>query len=104
MTVRLDNFELTSICRCFKKYFLPEDHLWLFGSRVNKDALGGDIDLYAETHLADLKTALRLKIDFLVDVKDQIGEQRIDFIIRLLNDSNESPIQKQARATGVLLI
>jgi hypothetical protein len=33
----------------FRQCFGGEDHLWLFGSRVNDYKRGGDIDLYVET-------------------------------------------------------
>jgi predicted nucleotidyltransferase len=40
----------------------PHARIWLFGSRVDDDRRGGDIDLYVETRDADLLRELRCKI------------------------------------------
>jgi hypothetical protein len=44
----------------FRQCFGGEDHLWLFGSRVNDHKRGGDIDLYVETNL-DTNQAMKSK-------------------------------------------
>ena len=46
MNIRLKDYEIVAITDAFKKLFLPQDHLWIFGSRVDMDKRGGDIDLY----------------------------------------------------------
>jgi predicted nucleotidyltransferase len=40
----------------------PDARIWLFGSRVDDERRGGDIDLYVETRDADLLRELRCKI------------------------------------------
>jgi predicted nucleotidyltransferase len=40
----------------------PHARIWLFGSKVDDERRGGDIDLYVETRDADLLRELRCKI------------------------------------------
>lgn len=47
--MRLTEKERKLICEAFLQNFGKNDHLWLFGSRVNDTKKGGDIDLYIET-------------------------------------------------------
>ncbi|MDF3034197.1 MAG: hypothetical protein K0R76_1151 [Alphaproteobacteria bacterium] len=47
--MRLTMTEQDVIRNSFRQCFGGEDHLWLFGSRVNDYKRGGDIDLYVET-------------------------------------------------------
>jgi len=103
-SIRLTDFERIAICRAFKKYFCPDDHLWLFGSRVNHKKSGGDIDLYIETSYNSLPKIADSKIDFLVEIKSTIGDQRIDVIINQLSENLDLQIYKEAKETGVLLV
>lgn len=48
MTIRLEQSDLYSIIQTFKECFEESDHLWLFGSKVDSNKRGGDIDLYIE--------------------------------------------------------
>ena len=43
--ISLSDRKLKAIIQSFKMNFLKEDHLWLFGSRVDFNRKGGDIDL-----------------------------------------------------------
>jgi predicted nucleotidyltransferase len=47
--VRLTVTQNKLICETAEKYFGSDVHVWLFGSRVNDNAKGGDIDLYIES-------------------------------------------------------
>ncbi|NBV29590.1 nucleotidyltransferase domain-containing protein, partial [bacterium] len=67
----------------FAKWFLKNDELILFGSRVNLSKSGGDIDLCIKTDLTDYKEADERKILFLCDLKKTIGDQKIDIVLRL---------------------
>lgn len=49
--MRISEEDKIAIISEFKKSFSPDDHLWLFGSRVDDTKKGGDIDLYVQTHL-----------------------------------------------------
>lgn len=101
--VRLKPTELDAIVRAFKRHFSENDHLWIFGSRVDLQARGGDIDLYIETP-ADAKTAVASKSKFIIDIWKQIGEQKIDVVINLLKDDFKLPIYDIAIKEGVKLL
>jgi hypothetical protein len=100
--LRLSKKELHAIISIFQKYFEKEDHLWLFGSRVDPNRKGGDIDLYIETKERNSRVLLERKIYFSGEIKLKIGDQKIDVIIN--NGKNDLAIYKEARATGILLV
>lgn len=84
-----------------KKYFLDvfkEGQIYLFGSRVDDRRRGGDIDLYIRT--PQQKNLVRKKIDFLVKLKREIGEQKIDVVF---DKGLTRYIDREAREKGVLL-
>ena len=87
--------------QAIKKYFLDvfkEGQIYLFGSRVDDRRRGGDIDLYIRT--PQQKNLVRKKIDFLVKLKREIGEQKIDVVF---DKGLERYIDREAREKGVLL-
>jgi hypothetical protein len=102
--IRLTPFEIGAICESFRAYFEPEDHLWLFGSRVNPKARGGDIDLYIETTISDVSTAVDKNTAFVIDLYDKIGEQKIDVVLNLLTRDYKLAIYEVAREEGVQLV
>ena len=67
--------------QAIKRYFLEvfkEGQIYLFGSRVDERKKGGDIDLYIRP--ADTKNLVRKKLDFLIKLKREIGNQKIDVV------------------------
>jgi hypothetical protein len=102
--IRLTPFEIEAICASFRKHFAPEDHLWLFGSRVNPKARGGDIDLYIETTIPDASTVVDQKTAFVIELWDKIGEQKIDVVLNLLTRDYKLAIYEVAREEGVQLV
>ena len=63
--------------------------------RVEK---GGDIDLYISTQ--DRTKLVEKKINFLVGLQREIGEQKIDVV---LDYGDNRLIDKRVRETGILL-
>ncbi|MCE3230723.1 MAG: polymerase, beta domain protein region [Alphaproteobacteria bacterium] len=102
--IRLAPSEVEAICETFRQFFAPEDHLWLFGSRANLKARGGDIDLYIETTIPDVSSVVDKKISFVTDLYDKIGEQKIDVVLRLLSSDFQLPIYDIAKQEGVQLV
>ncbi len=102
--IRLTPFEIDAICKSFQAYFTPGDHLWLFGSRVNPEARGGDIDLYIETTIPDVSAAVDNNTAFVMDLYDKIGEQKIDVVLNLVTRDYKLAIYEIAREEGVLLV
>ncbi len=55
--------------------------VYLFGSRVLEEARGGDIDLYLEAVPEEMVT-VKKKIAFIVDLKKDLGDQKIDVVFK----------------------
>jgi hypothetical protein len=102
--IRLTPFEIDAICKSFQTYFAPEDHLWLFGSRVNPKARGGDIDLYIETTIPEVSAAVDKNTAFVIELYDKIGEQKIDVVLNLVTRDYKLAIYEVAREEGIQLV
>ena len=103
-SIRLASDEIDAICTAFRQFFLPEDRLWIFGSRVDPTARGGDIDLYIETHLQDAGACVGAKISFVTELYEKIGEQKIDVVLNLLSSNYKLFIYEVARTEGIQLV
>lgn len=82
--MRLTFNETQNIINLKNKYFGFESKMFLFGSRLDDQKKGGDIDLYLIPKIALEKNSeniLSLKSKFLVELQDVIGEQKIDLVI-----------------------
>lgn len=102
--IRLSDNDLEALKDCFKKHFLDNDKLWIFGSRVETQKKGGDIDLYIETSVPTRVEAIKIRNNFIWDLEQCIGEQKIDVVLSLINDPYPLPIHKIALSTGVRII
>ncbi len=69
--MRLSLVEIEAIKDSFKKVF-GAGNIYLFGSRVDNDKKGGDIDLYLDPD--DENNLYQKQIRFLVDIELAIGE------------------------------
>jgi len=95
--MRLTEYEIKSIKKAFKECF-KDGNIYLFGSRVDDTKLGGDIDLYITEH--NEVDILNKKIQFLVSLKQKIGDQKIDLII---SKDKKRIIEQEAIKNGVIL-
>lgn len=102
--MRLTESEKKSICEIFLRHFSKNDHLWLFGSRIDNSKKGGDIDFYVETEEENPHVALEKKLSFINDLWSSLGEQKIDVVLNLTQDNFNLPIYEQAKSRGILLI
>ena len=75
--MRLSQFEIKNIIRINQSVFGSDVKVYLFGSRVDDNKKGGDIDLFIEYDGVD---KFEKKIVFLSKLQDIIGEQKIDII------------------------
>lgn len=101
--VRLNDDAINLICNAFRNNFLQNDHLWLFGSRVDLSKRGGDIDIYIETSLSPLEKVMTAKNKFYVQLIKQLGDQKIDIIVNHTRDT-EKLIYNIAKTEGVRLV
>lgn len=96
--MRLTTFEITTINNSAKNIFGDTVKVYLFGSRVDDNKKGGDIDLYLVPENND--NLLEKKIRFLSELDRALGEQKIDVVIA--KDKNR-PIEQQAIEQGIEL-
>lgn len=99
--MRLSAFQKKIIVQNTQKFFGDNAKVWLFGSRTDDSKKGGDIDLYIETDL-ELGT-VRAKLDFLGVLQDELGEQKIDILVRSRSKSMTA-MQEIAKDSGIQLI
>ena len=76
----------------------PNAKVWLFGSRVDDNKKGGDIDIAIFSEKIDKD--LMQKIQVRRFICDRIGEQKIDIVT---TNSGKEPIFKLAVAEGIQL-
>lgn len=100
--LRLNDSQIKAIRSAFQESFLPEDHLWLFGSRADLTKRGGDIDLYVETNIKNASSVVKTRAKFLTKLYLAIGEQKIDVVIKF--DETNLLIYKIAKTEGIQLL
>jgi predicted nucleotidyltransferase len=81
--VRIKEQEIAIIKDAAHQYFGDEAVVYLFGSRVDDNKKGGDIDLYIETRMK--KNLFEQKIRMLRALYKYLGEQKIDIVINNFN-------------------
>ncbi len=96
--MRITYFEQKMIVKTFHQFF-GDGEIYLFGSRVDDNGKGGDIDLYL-IPLKRFDDEQKRKIDFLIKLEKHIGEQKIDVILAV--DENRL-IEKIALRDGIKL-
>lgn len=95
--MRLTPAQQQCILQATRQSFGDEAKVWLFGSRVDDERRGGDVDLYVETSQANtLMSALSCKITL---------EEKLDLHVDLVvNDPKKNnPIYQIAKKQGVRL-
>lgn len=102
--LRLPMRDMLAMETVFCQSFLKDDSLWIFGSRVDLAKKGGDIDIYIETAMPDPKQAVESKIKFLCDLKEEIGDQKIDVVLNVKSLHYDLPIHQVAKSEGVKII
>jgi predicted nucleotidyltransferase len=96
--MRLKDFEVNSIKKNSQAIFGKNTEVFLFGSRVDDNKKGGDIDLYIKT--AAKEDLLNKKIRFITLLEEEIGEQKIDVIIA---SDQKREIEQEAIKNGIKL-
>jgi hypothetical protein len=100
--IRLDPKDVEIIKNCFLRNFSRNDHLWIFGSRVDLNQRRGDIDLYVEVKSFDFDRVYRARSEFWIDLQDELGGQKLDIVIK--DPRKNLKIYEEARVSGVKLI
>ena len=100
--MRLTSFQQQTICNKARHYFGNMTQVWLFGSRVDDSKRGGDIDLYIELENQDISLIAMAKLHFLRSLHSELGEQKIDVVLRLAN-TNTLAVYDIAKEMGIQL-
>ena len=100
--MRLNQTEHQIISTIIQKIFGDNALLYLFGSRIEDDKLGGDIDLLIETNLKPEEAFIR-KIQAITEIQFALGEQKIDILITNPKKDDKRLVIQQARLTAVPL-
>lgn len=93
--MRLSETEHTVINEAIRKHD-QEAAVYLFGSRVDDTACGGDIDLMVLSRKIDIWK----RLDILADLHEKLGERRIDLLV--YSDFSR-PFSRITVSEGVLL-
>lgn len=100
--MRLSEKQVDLIKSAAAEIFGAETRVWLFGSRVDDQRRGGDIDLYLELPAEMNHRDAALEMRFWARLQRDLGEQRIDIVTHVAGTPIR-PIDQQARATGICL-
>lgn len=101
--MRLSDQQRSIIRTCVTETFGAETEVWLFGSRVDDNKLGGDIDLYIESGSDNAEQIIDAKLNLLLTLHKKLGEQKIDVVIRRAGCTTNLPIYQIAKTTGIKL-
>jgi predicted nucleotidyltransferase len=99
--MRLEQFEADAIKATARRFFGERCTVRLFGSRVDDNRKGGDIDLHIVPE-TPAHAALETETAFEVALQDAIGEQKIDVVVQSPG-RQDSPIDNVAKSTGIVL-
>ncbi|PWV78260.1 nucleotidyltransferase domain-containing protein [Halomonas sp. A11-A] len=100
--MRISEQEHHIIVDVLKRHFGESAAVWLFGSRADDNARGGDIDLMVETPLQSADEIVEAKLDALVELHQRLGDQKIDLVIKRPGGC-QLPIHRVARESGIPL-
>lgn len=100
--MRLNQWEIQIIKSTVREVVGENATVWLFGSCVDDNKRGGDIDLFIETNTPVIENRWRIaaRIDFAL--QRALGEQKIDIILHKFKDKT-LPIHRIAKQTGIKL-
>ena len=102
--MRLTAFQISQIREKVPAFFGQGSHVWLFGSRVDDEQKGGDIDLYIEPKIQDATALVDAKLKFLLEMHKVLGEQKIDVVLNRRKYGADLPIYQIAKETGKMLL
>jgi len=101
--MRITDKEREAFISVISKYVASPSELRLFGSRVDDNALGGDFDLLIIVEEVSRETLSANKAEILSQIKETIGEQKIDLLIATPESVNKSAFVKTILPGSVCL-
>ncbi len=101
MRLKLSEEELRAIKETAYEVFDKDVEIILFGSRLDTNRRGGDIDLLVKTSMTP-KEFVEKKFEFIYKLWQRIGQQKID-VVYYNPEKGELPIHKKALTEGIKL-
>jgi predicted nucleotidyltransferase len=100
--MRLSSSQVEAIKQETAHFFGAQAEVWLFGSRVDDAAKGGDVDLYVRSGMSDADQLAEARFAFLARLKRRIGDRKIDLVLQR-EGGDVLSIYALARQQGVQL-
>jgi len=103
--MRLNDDEIRAIEQAAKEAFPPGTGIYLFGSRLDDQARGGDIDLLVEPQTAwPAREVVDRRTRFVAMLYRLLEEQRIDVLIAPAETFDPRPVVDHARKHRISLV
>lgn len=99
--MRLSTEQAATVRQAVDELFSPAAKVLLFGSRVDNEACGGDIDLLVETPIEVARSAFAAA-NLAARLERQFNGRRVDVVL-VTPSTPEQPIHRIARQQGILL-
>jgi len=99
--MRLRKNQQQTIRETVREIFGPDASVYVFGSRVEDSARGGDIDLLVRLEKPQVETERKI-IRLVARLQIRLGDQPIDVLLQD-PESTLSPIHLEAQRTGIRL-
>ena len=99
--MRLSDYQKLKIKEAVSSVLGSDANVILFGSRVDDQQRGGDIDLLIESN-RDIIDYVSASCSIAAKIQMKLGEQKIDILMSAPN-IKQQPIHRVAKETGVLL-
>ena len=99
--MRLNKNQQHTIRKTVREVFGPDSSVYVFGSRVDDSARGGDIDLLVRLEKPQLETERKI-LRLVARLQMRLGDQPIDVLLQD-PESTLSPIHLEAQRTGIRL-
>ena len=98
--MRLSTAQIEAIKQETQHFFGAQAEVWLFGSRVDNMAKGGDVDLFVRSGMSDADRLAAARFSFLARLKRRIGDRKIDLVLQR-EGGEVLPIHELAKQQGV---
>lgn len=98
--MRLNEYQKEQIHDVLSEVFGPSAEILLFGSRVDDDKKGGDIDLFVDAEFSPTELYAK-KLEALGKLQRRLGERKIDLVVHSLFDAVLPLIAREAKLNGV---
>ncbi len=100
--MRITALQYQRLTAILRQRFGQNARIWLFGSRVDDDRRGGDVDIYVEAEQVPAGGRVKAKLEAGTALESIFDDATVDLLVRFPDDP-EQPMQRIAKQTGVPL-